>query len=260
MPTTYKLGKRAPKIDRRTFKLAKYLPKVVPAPPGSMGYIERVKSWPMFLNDSIGDCTCAAAAHMIQQWATYAGGPFAVVDHDVLVAYMAVSGYNPNDPWTDQGAFMLDVLNYWRKVGIGGHKILGYAAVDIRNRTEVEQAIDLFGSLYVGVAMPVSAQSPRIGGNGHAVWEVPANGPEGDGSPGSWGGHAIPLPGYNADTTGKKGKMAVSWGDLYDVTDNFLEAYCDEAYAVLSMDWIESTGLSPSHFDLEQLKADLAQL
>jgi hypothetical protein len=40
----------------------------------------------------------------------------------------------------------------------------------------------------------------------------------------------------------------------------FFGVYCDECYAILSMDWIEQTGLSPDNFSLAQLQTDLAAL
>ena len=112
----------------------------------------------MFLNDELGDCTVAAAAHMIQQWTFFAEKPFIPTDQDVLKAYKAVSGYVPGLPETDNGTCLLDVLNYWRKTGIGNHKIFAYAQVDYTNAEERRLAIELFGNLYVGVQLPVAVQ------------------------------------------------------------------------------------------------------
>jgi hypothetical protein len=36
--------------------------------------------------------------------------------------------------------------------------------------------------------------------------------------------------------------------------------YCSEAYALVSKDWIEATGISPSGFDLAALEDDLKQV
>ena len=41
---------------------------------------------------------------------------------------------------------------------------------------------------------------------------------------------------------------------------DFLDTFADEAYAVLSMDWIESNGIAPNGFDLVSLKQDLQGL
>jgi hypothetical protein len=198
---------------------------------------------------------------MIEQWTTYANPPgFCPTDAETLAAYSAVSGYVPGDPSTDNGAVMLDVLNYWRNTGIGGHKILGYVAVDWKNQTEVEQAMLLFGNVYLGVGLPISAQNPPTGVNGNPVWEVPSEGPRGDGAPGSWGGHAIPIVAWGIDPKGNKGAEVVSWGQIFDMTWDFLSTYGDEAYAIVSSDWIEKSGLAPNQFNLAQLQADLKLL
>lgn len=254
-----KLGKKTQKLDKRTLKLSNYV-KLLPPPPGAMGYIQEVAAWPMLLNDSIGDCTCACAGHQIEQWTRYAGNPFTPSDGDILLAYEAVSGYNPNIPGSDTGAFVLDVLNYWRKVGIGGHKIVAYASINTNNPIEFEQAVAIFGNVYLGVGLPATAQRPRTDGNNLPIWEVVDPTLKGDGEPWSWGGHAIPMVGYKSHTVPNGGGRVVSWGQLFDVTWPFLHAYCDEAYAIVTQDWIETNGKSPSGFDVNQLLADLKEI
>ncbi len=71
----------------------------------------------MYLNDQLGCCVEAAAAHMIQQWNFYAGHPAKPTDQDVLSAYEAVGGYVPGDPNSDNGTDMLAFLNWWRQTG-----------------------------------------------------------------------------------------------------------------------------------------------
>jgi hypothetical protein len=246
----FKLGKLAPKHNRRTPRFADYaLSGGLPTPPGVKEFASKVASWPMMKNDTIGDCTCAAAGHMIEQWTTYAGDPYTPSDEQVVAAYSAVSGFDPRTGDNDNGAALIDVLNLWRKTGIGGHTILAYAGLEPRNHTEIEDSLYLFGNVYIGLALPLSAQDQK-------VWSVPAEGPNGQGAPGSWGGHAVPIVGYD-----HRGLTVVTWGALQRMTWYFLETYCDEAYAVLSQDWIETTNhLSPSNFDLASLRRDLALL
>ncbi len=70
--------------------------------------------------------------------------------------------------------------------------------------------------------------------------------------PGGWGGHCIPIVAMSP-----KSRTVVTWGGLLKMSANFELDYVDEMYAVLSVDWIEKTGLSPSGFDLAQLQQDL---
>jgi hypothetical protein len=37
----------------------------------------------------------------------------------------------------------------------------------------------------------------------------------------------------------------------------WFEKYCSEAYALISKDWIEASGLAPSGFDFAALESDL---
>ena len=241
------LGKRAPRLDRRTFKLERYLPITFPKAPPVKDWYSSVPSWPMMLNDELGDCTCAAAGHMIGQWTSYAGGEVVMPDAAILKAYEAVSGYIPGQPQTDNGAVMLDVLNYWRQVGIGGHKIGAFAAVPLQHFNLIRTAVSMLGSVYLGIQLPLSVQ-------GATRWEVPPEGPTGDGSPGSWGGHCIPIVGYDQDWW-----YVVTWGQVLKMKSTFLIDYADEAYVCLSQDWFANGG-APSGFNLAQLQADLAAL
>lgn len=249
----HQLGKRAKKIDPRTLMLAKYLPAKLEAPPTSMGYIDLVPSWPMMGNDVLGDCTAAAAGHMEQQWSAYANPPgFVPSDEDVVKLYSATGGYIVGEPQTDNGAMMIDVLNYLRSTGLAGKKILAYAEINMAGDAwmeEIKQSVDLFGNAYIGVQLPVTVQ-------GQGLWNVPKMGPIGNGSPGSWGGHCVPIVGY-----GPTGVKVISWGMVIEVTWNFLKAYCDEAYAVLSLLWISQVyDKAPSRFNIQQLQADLPSL
>jgi hypothetical protein len=110
------LGKLPVRHDRRTLRLASYV-KAAPLAPPSCSWNKRTPRWTMMLNDSLGDCTIAAAAHMIEYWTadTYGGTGHVVNDKEILTAYSAVSGYDPSTGQNDNGAVELDVLrNYLR--------------------------------------------------------------------------------------------------------------------------------------------------
>ena len=248
------LGRKAPRYDPRTFMLASYLV------PGATGHLPKplpaatwsrpVKSWEMHLNDLIGCCTCATAAHMIRAWTANSDQPDVVVpDEEVLKAYQAVGGYVPNDPSTDGGAIELDLLKHWRKQGIGGHKIGAYASVGTRSRTLVMDAIYLFGGIYTGFALPITAQQ-------QPVWDVvPGAARERNAEAGSWGGHAVPVIDYNW-----RGLACITWGKVQYMTWAFFKTYCDEAYAIMSRDFVNDDGVAPSGFDLSSLRRDLGLL
>lgn len=241
-----RLGKNPPVRDARTLQLANYLVAAdLPAPPPEANWAAKVSSWPMMLNDTIGDCTVAAAGHCIEEWTTDAGDPVIVPNATVLAVYSAVSGYNPVTHQHDVGATEISVLNYWRQQGIGGHSIRAYAALEPGNLDHVRDSVSLFGNCYLGLAMPISAQT-------QAVWSVPPGGPSGLAAPGSWSGHAVPIVAYDP-----LGLNVVTWGKLKRMTWGFLTTYCDEAYALLSDDFLTADE-TPAGVDLTTLEQDLA--
>lgn len=245
-----KLGKAHPRHDPRTLQLKKYLrAEALPPPPASVDWGAKIKAWPMMRNDTVGDCTCAAAGHLIQEWTANASSEVILSDDAVLAAYSAITGYNPMTQANDTGAVELDVLNYWRQTGIGNHKIEAFVALELRNTDHVKSALNIFGGCYIGLALPAIAQQQD-------VWDVPPGGPIGrQGEPGSWGGHAVPVIGYDS-----KGLSLVTWGAVKRMTWEFWMAYCDEAYAILSPDWLTSAQKSPAGIDIVTLRQDLNQL
>jgi len=248
-PAGMKLGKRAPRHDIRTLQMADYLrAAALPAIPQTQDWGGKITDWTMMANDRIGDCTCAAAGHLTQEW-TFNVSPAGEVvfpDSAIIDAYSAITGYNPTTGANDNGANEIDVLNYWRKTGIGNHKIDAYVALEPGNHDHVRAGVFLFGGCYIGLALPISAQTQR-------VWAVPPHGAHGHGAPGSWGGHAVPVIAYDALTL-----TVVTWGALKTMTWGFWAAYCDEAYAILSEDFVNKSGIAASGVDLATLQADLA--
>lgn len=238
-----RLGKLPPRIDPRTIQFADLTKKLAPAPP-SYNLTQKISNLGMMLNDRLGDCTCACAGHIIQQWTAEAGSQVILPDSVILSLYEAM-GYNPNDPSTDNGAVVLDVLNYWRKNGVGGHGLKAYAALKPHSVQQAKDSIYYFGNTYLGVALPLSAQNQD-------VWSVVNNS---SGEPGSWGGHAIPLVSYDAS-----GPTCITWGQYKKMTWSFYEKYCDEAYSLLSLDWIENSGKCPADLDLAALETSLKEI
>jgi hypothetical protein len=253
-PRKLKLGKQAARHDPRTLLLASYITPALPTPPASVDLTTKVgASWGMMDNDQIGDCTCAAAGHLLMEWTASAGKKmFTPSDKQIVAAYSAITGYNPTTGANDNGANEVDVLNYWRQTGIAAHKIGAYVALEPGNHTHIMDSVYIFEGCYIGLALPTSAQAQV---QNHQPWSVPPGGTTGDGAPGSWGGHAVPVVAYDA-----RGLTVVTWGALQVMTWTFWDAYCDEAYALLSNDYLTGKKVTPQGFNLQQLQADLADL
>ena len=108
---------------------------------------------------------------------------------------------------------------------------------------EIQQSIALFGGVYIGLSLPLTAQKQD-------VWDVVARGGA-NAKPGSWGGHCVFVPKYD-----QNGFTCITWGGLKMMTLAFWKKYCDEAHTLFCQDWLAAKG-APSGFNQAQLQADL---
>jgi len=249
-----KLGRKAIKTDTRTLALGRYLTPALQPPPAAQDWTKGITSWGMMLNgpdpnnppsapDGLGDCTIAGVAHAIQVFTANTGSMVTVPDATILNYYEQWDGYVPGKSNTDTGGIELDVLNDWQKQGFAGNALMAFADPKPANLTEVRQSIALFGGVYIGLSLPLTAQNQD-------VWDVvPRGGAKA--KPGSWGGHCVFVPKYDA-----KSFTCITWGQLKTMTVAFWNKYCDEAHALLAQDWLTAKG-APNGFDQAQLQADL---
>lgn len=233
-----RLGKKIPKLDYRTLRLSRYL-TTLPSPPPSIDHASKIAG-PLgaMLNDQLGDCVVAAAGHMRQSWTAYSGaGQSRPTDVEIESAYFTVSGGR------DIGLYPLDWLNYWRKTGLGGDRIEAFMATDT-NLTQAKLAIQMFGSHFVGMALPdVNTFGP---------WTTV------QGPPNPYQGHMVNLVAYD---DARQMFKAITWGEMWDMSYRWFLAYVDESYAVLNdIMLIQSSGRSPEGFDWPTLEADLAAI
>ncbi len=239
-----KLGRLPRKEHPGTLKLGKYL--TVGAAPMKSYWEYKVGDWPMMVNDSVGDCTCACAGHMIQNWTAHTYGMATPTDDEIIAAYSAITGYVPGDESTDNGAAITDVLSYWQNPGIAGHKILAWAEIDTKNLAAIKQAIFLFGGIDCGFNVPGSAMDQFNAGQTWTV--VPGSDDE--------GGHSVPILGY-----GSLGATCITWAKRQPLAWDFFAQYFDEAYCIITQDWLTAAQTSPiAGLDLAALQADLAAL
>jgi|ERR1700722_3799357 len=248
MPTNFKFGKRPKRTDNRTLRFSKYLTSALPPIPSSFSWIPQLE-YGVMLNDSLGDCTCAAVGHAIQIWTKYNFDYYTAPDGDILTAYKAVSGYNGNED-TDNGADMLTVASYWKNTGVSGHKILGYA--EIKTIQEIKAAVYLFGLANIGFDVPNYLED--LFDDNTQIWDVAKEGQDVSIA----GGHDVIIIKFD-DV--KKLFWFVSWGEIYCMTYAFFTQYTTEAYANLSPDWISKQhNSSPIGFDLASLQNDLSAI
>jgi hypothetical protein len=241
-----KLGRIRPKVRPQALRFSAYYDaaKDTTPPPASVDY--SVKSMAaikqMYLNDQYGDCVIASAYHQEGIWSgNETGTPVLGTDAEVYAAYQTICG--PGDNGCDISA----VLNYTRDNGLKFNgvtkKIAGYVAIDWTNKTEVQVAIDLFGSLKLGINLPGDWTCTNC------TWDITNSS--------IVGGHDVPCVGYTE--TGVQictwaGIVTITWAAFANTT------WIEECYCVLSPDWTSNANLSPNGIDVATLTADLAKL
>jgi hypothetical protein len=240
-----KLGRKYP--TRAKLKLANYLGPKLPPPPVSVDWtLAVIGNLGMMLNDSLGDCTCAAMGHITQVVTANSDGEITPSDNDVLKMYEVIGGYVPGNRSTDNGATEVDAMKYMVTTGLCGVKLDAFADVAVSNLEQVKQTIALLGCAYIGVQLPQSAMDAFQAGQ---PWTDTSD-------PHILGGHAIPLFAYDAD-----GATCATWGKLQKMSWAWFSSYCDEAHACLMFPWVKnSADCSPDGFDLPTLEADLKSL
>jgi hypothetical protein len=243
----YRLGKLPAKHLAGLPLLFNYTKKL-PLPPVAADHSDKLTTTAMFLNDQLGCCTVSAIGASIELWTSAAQAKEVVLPDSLIKSiYETVSGYD-GDPSTDNGAACADVLRYWfDNPAVIGHKLTAFASVRPAIHNDIKNAVSLFGVAYIGIQLPLTAQD--------GPWQVIDATLSGDSEPGSWGGHCIPIIAYDANSL-----TCLTWGAKKEMSWDFWNAYCDEAFALLGQDWISIAGLSPDKIDLAELKSDMQSL
>src|SRR4029077_20830125 len=132
----------------------------------------------------------------------------------------------------------------WQKHGVFGHYIKAWAAIDHSDLNALRQAIDIFGGILVGTEVTGSMQAQFAAGK---PWNRPFN-------KGVKGLHGVPWLGY-----GREGQTCITWAkrQQMDLTANRI---CDEAYCVITDDFLNSAFKTPLGINATQLAADIEAL
>jgi hypothetical protein len=254
----FKLGRLARTYDPRVPHMSALLAgKPVKPPPAAVNYTKEMpNNLGVMLNDTLGDCTCAAVYHAIQVWSFNAAHKLDTEpDSDVEKLYIQACGYNPREggegPGGNEQHVLKYLLNQGAPIGPAGqsrHKIAAFVEVDPRIVDDVKGAIADCGVAYIGfnvpayIVPPAPAQPP-------AVWDVHTSNTK------IVGGHAVVLAGYDAH-----GARVISWGSYYTMTWAFFAKYVDEVYAIADPTWVSKTGKTPGGLSMEELESQMQAL
>ena len=251
----FKLGRTARSFDPRVPCLSALLAgKTTPPPPPAVDYTEKMPAdFGMMLNDSLGDCTCAAYYHARQIWTFHSNGnEITEPNVDVQQMYVEACGYNPAVGGEGPGGNEQHVLTYLQQTGapLGPQgqqrdKILGFVEVDPRNIDDVKRTIYNSGVAYIGFNVPGNILPPD--GSPPQTWTVDPSNQQ------MLGGHAVVLPGYDAN-----GAIVISWGAKYVMTWEFFSKYVDEVYAITDAAWVHTVSPTlPADLSVDELAAQM---
>lgn len=231
------LGKRPAIIPAGTLRLQRYVHRnLLPFPPVTLDLTSGVAAWPMYGNDILPDCTSAAAAHMSTVFSLLAGAEYIPEEPEVEALWLGANGGDRT-----RGAYEANLLAYWQQHPLKGNVApAGYVQVDWHDHLLVKTAARLFAGLYIGLALPISAQF-------QPTWRVVTGQ---DAQWGSWGGHAVNVVGYDQNYV-----SVVTWGAVKKMSWGFWDTYVDEVWAILPSDWNGALGI-----DYAALQADLLRV
>ena len=235
--------------DPRNLQAARILDvsALPPAPTTWLRIAQRVKTWPVYANDRLNDCTTAAVGHKIMAATGWAGHLHQPTEQSIVNLYWSTGK-------ADDGRFPNVVLNAWRNAtgDIGAHAPEAYVEVDLASPQMLHTAAYLFAGLYVCANLPENLKKQMAADK--KTWSyVPGAGS----APGSWDGHAFLAAGYYAN-----GDWDIrSWGTRFRATKRWMQEYVYLTFAILSKDELQLVnGKNPQGIDLATLRADLARV
>lgn len=194
-------------------------------------------SFPMWWNNTLGDCMEEAGAHVIQAMTGCATGTEFKPDPAKLKAqYLSLSG---GDNGLDEGT----LIRGW-KTGLAGDPksaILDAVDIDPTNLETVAQAMQLFGPQIFMLAVPdvwLNSANPGF------TWDA-TQGAKADEN----NGHGVAWTGIDAQGDPK----IETWGFDGHVTQAGIKICDPSAFAVFSLAWFNAQGVAPNGMNYDAL-------
>lgn len=227
-----RLGKLEHQEDERTLRMGAFFGDI--EYPNTFDFDKGRAKFPVssWGNDEWGNCVIAAQAeYSLRAERVEHRRTVPINSWDVVMEYRRqTDAINPGDA-RDNGLVVLQAMRQWRnhgwlfRISATGeprvHRIAAYGELNARDRSQLRAAIYLLHGAPLGLWLPLSAQGQVSTG----VWDV-VEGNAPSVQPGSWGGHMVFAKRYDQDNIYVK-----TWGRELRVTNRFIEAYCDEAWA-----------------------------
>jgi hypothetical protein len=222
-----RLGKQEHKYDARTLRLAAYIQPDIRVP-AAYDFDKGKTMLPIvpWGNNVWGNSVIAGEAnHLLRLERMEQRRTIRMTADMVISRYKKLSGAEKPQDEKDIGLNVLDAMRDWRENGFRvnnqNFKIAAYGELEPSDDNQLRAASYTLHGIHFGFWLPRAVEREIT------VWDW--NGETGpDWQPGSWGGHLVYSKAYNRD-----GHEVLSWGKKIFVTNNFIEHYCDEAWAVV---------------------------
>jgi hypothetical protein len=209
----------------------------------------------MYMNDQLGCCVPAGKGHMFGAMSWYAGGVEAVFsDQEIITTYSQDGGYVPGDASTDNGCDMQTALTNALTMPMTDttgkqHKVLGFAKFgNPADEVLVGQVLDVFGSVYVGFNVQQIIETEF---DNQQVWTYAKGQP-------FIGGHCVALQRRFAAGSMHGILEYVTWAALQRADFGWQANTVEEAWAVVTQDWVRANGTTVTGMNVVQLLADMA--
>lgn len=245
-PVNRRLGKRAAVVDTRMALLhAVARPAQLPPVPKWVNWRANLPDTgvPMLGNEKCGCCVFATIFHYLECAAAYTRHPLpsAPTEAECIEAYSLVTGYDPDDPNTDLGTYVMGrggAVEHWARVGIvcGGvrNRLARAATVNFKDPDALKQALAL-GPVMMGASMSeVDCLSPFM-------WDQQGGDMQ--------GGHEFLCLGFETLSSGKTYYDVETWDGMWRATDDWVAHAVDECVIPLNRAFFDASGVSPSGLD-----------
>ncbi len=187
---------------------AGWKPDPVPARAAAAAYpaaYSRIVSTPRVTGDNtrLSDCFPTACCNAVEDWVYRLNDrcDITVPDADAIAAYEGMAGYVPSDPATDLGTVPSTGLAWWMNNPIAGYRLKMATPINPQAEADLRSAISR-GPVLLCMELSVENQNQRV--------------LTGVGTPGSWGGHAVCVDGYDGEIT-----SGTSWGEPFYLDRSF---------------------------------------
>lgn len=247
MPKQY--GWQPKRVDHELLFLSDYVTTgdvVVPTPPTTVDWTNRIPSSALDIlgNGDYGDCVEAASYHALQSLTNDGVVPTA---DEALGWYSTLTGFNPNNPNTDQGTDIPTALDWWMRNALPGtnSQLGAYFSVDVNDQAQQALALQLGGVLIIGFNCPQSAETQFDQGT---EWVPVRHSPIA-------GGHCITID--EIDTLKGTG---ITWGKYQTLSWPFWQQYVSESYVLFAEDWVSPSGTAPNGILWSVMNSDIQSL